>query len=267
MVANYEKNMFFSRSQPTKEHWRCSKVYIDESWVNVRGSGELLLVGGLFCPPGNNIESKLEELRNKLECIDTLHSSNLSGEKQVELAKSYIAAFKESGARFRVIVLPKLRTSFAQYCNNENWRMVVKAIKLVLLHCYLSNSKDIRLIRPKLIIEKDEDYQVNFESLQREIISSLSVSEKFYDEEIFRVKPTPIVILSEKRSFESLQLVDLLLSIIKWDIINPSGDKETFWLECKKILAVDQPRNATRWSTAEKMNVWKFKGCEQIFTF
>lgn len=262
----YDEIMFFTQKQ-TKEHWRCSKIYIDESWVNVRCSGELLLVGGLFCPPGSNIESKLEELRNELECIDTLHSSNLSGKKQVALARSYINAFKEGDSKFRVIVLPKLKTSFAQYCNNENWRMVVKAIKLVLLHCYLSNSKDIRLIRPKLIIEKDKNYQVNFESLQREIISSLSVSERFYDEEIFRIKPTPIVVLSEKKSFESLQLVDLLLSVIKWDIVSPSGDKEKFWLECKKILSIDQPRNATNWTTDEKINVWKFNGCEQIFNF
>lgn len=259
--------MFFATTQPAREHWRCSKVYIDESWVNIRNSGELLLVGGLFCPPGNNIESKLEELRNKIECIDTLQSSSLSGEKQVKLAEQYIKAFKESGSKFRVIILPKLKGKFAQYCNNENWRMVVKAIKLVLLHCYLSNNKDIRLIKPKLIIEKNEDYQVNFESLQKEIVSSLSISDRFYDEQIFRVRSTPIVILSEKRSFESLQLVDLLLSVVKWDIVNPAGDKMTFWVECKKILDLTQPRNATRWSTAEKINVWKFNGCENIFKF
>jgi RNase P subunit RPR2 len=259
--------MAFAAAQLVKEHWRCSKVYIDESWVNVRNSGELLLVGGLFCPPGNNIESKLEELRNKIECIDTLQSSSLSGEKQVKLAEQYVKTFKESSAKFRVIILPKLKAKFAQYCNNENWRMIVKAIKLVLLHCYLSNDKDIRLIRPKLIIEKDEDYQVNFESLQKEIVSSLSISDRFYDEQIFRVRPTPIVILSEKRSFESLQLVDLLLSVVKWDIVNPVGDKMTFWVECKKILDLAQPRNATTWSTAEKINVWKFNGCENIFNF
>lgn len=255
-------------SVPTQKiFWRCSKVYIDESWINIQGSGELLLVGSLFCPPGENLESKLEKIRNFQECIDTLHSSALSGDKQVRLALQFINAFKESNARFRVIVLPKIKSKFAKYCNNEEWRMVVKAIKLVLAHCYLSNKLEIKLIRPKLIIERNESYNVNFESLEKEILSFLSVNERFYDEDSFRVTPLPIVSLVEKRLFESLQLTDLLLSMVKWDINSPSGEKLEFWNNCKSILKLQNPRNATNWDTNDKFNVWKFKGCEEIFNF
>ena len=244
--------------------WRSSKIFIDESWCVVKDKGEVLLIGGLFIPPGDPLESELEDARNSIGCIDTLHSSHLSGKKQMYLAEAFQKAFMNSSAKFRVVILPKLKEEFQKYCKNERWRMVVKGIKIMLLNSYISNTDKVKLIRPKLIIEKSDEYDKNLYRIISELISSLSVNEIFYDEQINRIKPQPIVSLVDKKVFESLQLTDLLLSLVKWDIVSPENDKKRMWEGAKAILKIKEPKKASNFSTKDKYNVFSFRGSEAI---
>jgi hypothetical protein len=216
-------------------HWRCSKVYIDESWIEIQ-SVEYLIVGALFAPPGEGIESKLEALRQAIQCVDTMHSSQLKGAKQLELAHSFVAAFRDSKCKFRSLIIPKTREKYKTYFNGEKWRMEVHAIKLVLSHCYLSNSETIKLIRPKLLIERSSSYGKNFPLLEREISATLILNANYSDSALFKAEPAPIVTLVDKRVMESLQLTDLLVALVKWDLVGPKSDKLKYFNQSLSLL-------------------------------
>jgi len=243
---------------------------MDESWLSIPQKGDVLLMGALFCPPGENIESELEKARNIIGCIDVIHSSGLSGKKQRELASKFIESFQKSNTQFRVIAMPKLKEEFKIYCNNEAWRMKVKAIKLVLSYPYIfENGQEVRLIRPKIMIEHSEDYKTNLETIKSEIESSLLVRQVYQDVETFRIQPIPVVELIGKKVFDSVQLVDLLLGLIRWSISPPktNTDKFYFFQKHHRCFGITPCYKANRFNTNGKINIWPFRGIEKIFDF
>lgn len=257
-----------------KEIWRCSKIYIDESWLQIKNCGEILLVGALFCPPGENIETLLEKDRENIECVDTLHFSDLRGNKQLELAEKYIDTFLSSKSIFRIIAMPILKNEFKLYCNNEKWRLFTKAVKLILNYPYISSSFEIKLIKPKIFIENSTSYENNFLSIKNELEKSMSINQIYYDRELFKIDPLPIFSLIDKKVFESVQLVDILLGIFRASIIMPSNplsykfklyEKSSKIFE--KLYVKKQLYKLSNFDTKNKINFWWFNGCEKIFNY
>lgn len=244
-------------------YWRCAKLYIDESWIEVIGKGQILILGTLVCPPGCRLESELENVRQEIGFIDEINSSALKGDKGLEVGKTFVARFMSSDALFRVIIMPKKEPEFSKYCYGEPWRLVSKGIKLLLNNLYISKDLPTRIIKPKIILDQTDTYSGNINLIQRELLLSLRLNEEFSGQ-VFRRFPGAVLGLVDSKIFDSLQLTDILISAIKWDILEPDNDNFRQFKESVKMkLGIGRLKSIARWNTSNKFDVWPFKEAKE----
>lgn len=244
------------------EYWRCAKIFLDESWIDIEPNKTILILGALICPPGCTIEADLENRRQEIEFIDEIHSENLSGDKALALSKKFIDTFITSKTIFRAIIFPKKDPEFTQYCFGEDWRLVSKSIKILLNNLWICSDKKTRLIKPKIILDFNHAYAMNKETITTEIISSLRRNEE-YTGEVFRRFPGARFTLMDSKIFEAIQLTDILVASIKWDIKEPENENKKQFRDYVKV-ALNQPRlfGVPRWATFNKFDSWLFKEAE-----
>ncbi len=240
------------------EYWRCAKIFFDESWISIEEGRRILILGAIISPPGSSLELRLEKVRQEIGFIDEITSKNLSGDKALKVAKRFVDEFLNSESLFRSIIFPKKDPEFSKYCYGEEWRLIVKAMKVMLNNLYLGGSNKTHLIRPKIIIDFHQEYKKNEGSIRREILSSLRRNEEFTGK-VFRRFPDAKICLIDSHIFESIQLTDILIGAIKWDIKKPENENKKIFMEyVKEKLGQEILWGVARWNTNNKFDSWPF---------
>jgi len=239
-------------------------VYADECWFKV-GGVEYLIIGLLISPPASSLESRLQRVRQDKRYMEEVHASNLHGNKMLAVALSWIDEFVRSDSPFRAIIVPKKEPEFTDFCGQDNWRMVSKAIHLCLTYCYPGDisGKAVKLLRPRIFLDECDDYRLNREHILCELVSQFERRDLFMGTELRRF-PVPILQLVNSKSMDSLQLCDVLVASIHWELDPPTNQNKLDVLSyVKSKFGVSCMANVARWDTENQVNVWPFKDAKQ----
>ena len=249
-----------TKQNQTESYWRLPCIYADECWFSANGT-ENLIVGLLIAPPACDLEANLQDVRQRVEFLDEVHATNLRGDKMLRTAKAWFDSFVASTALFRGIIIPRTEPEFTTFCDQKRWRLVNKGIHLSLTFCYpgIDSSGVIKLLRPRIFLDENEDYATNRDLMLAELKAQFERHDLFMGAQLRRF-PAPILQLVNSRSLDCVQLCDVLVACIHWQLEPPQqANKSEFLDYVKRRFNISNMANVARWNTGNRINVWPFK--------
>lgn len=253
------------RSSTGESYWRCPSIYADECWFSV-GHEYYLIVGLLINPPGCLLEPELQNVRQDIGFLDEVHAVNLRGDKMLSIAKEWMNKFSESSSIFRAVIIPKKEPEFTDFCDGKDWRLINKGIHLTLTYSYPGSDDKgiIKILRPRIFLDEHDNYRTNREEMLAELRVQFQRHDLFMGQQLRRF-PNPILELMNSKSIDCIQLCDLFVAAIHWQLEPPSHDNKREFLEhIKTHFGISNMAKVAKWDTTGKINVWPFKEAESL---
>jgi len=250
----------------TNLHFQLCKIFLDETTFNYENMKHFML-GAILLPIDCDLPLKLGQIRKKFNFFHTLHFSKGKkfSEKKQKVMNEFLRNFTESNACFRAIVVNK-----DTWERTDNYKSQAKLTGLLLSYPWILYEGKIynRLSRARIIFDRKSWNLKQQNEFQKQLNRILKKGIKTDSLSTYPIEDASIV-FADKRIFDELQLVDIIIGIIRISYlmkekisISPTKKKiyDRFLGHFPKLKTFIK---ADRRKTNQKLDVWHFSPKEK----
>lgn len=235
------------------------KIFIDETAIPLDGQN-CFMYGALMLPIDCDLPVLLGKARKKANYVNCFHFAKYTkSHKETDLfVRGSLNAFLQSSASFRALIVNPTK-----WGETQSYKSRARIAGLLLSYPWVPCEGVIYKIlsRPRIIFDRQSMNSMQ-EDLFKTSINSILIKGSKTNGGITKPIAEPSLCFSDKRVFDELQLVDLLLGITRCDYLAKANKqisnqrliiRNQFMKNFPKISSLVE---ANRNRTGQKINIW-----------